>query len=130
MVRRGGEEDAQVVGEADHDAANEAGQQQVAMIMMKKAKRLSIKTQLKLNVLVFGILIRPTYEYEYLHPAFHDDAGWLVELPLPRALGTELAAVPVEHADAVVAAVRHHDQASGAAACRAGTGLCPRSPPG
>ena len=57
MVRRGGEEDAQVVGEADHDAANEAGQQQVAMIMMKKAMRLSIKTQLKLNVLVFGILI-------------------------------------------------------------------------
>ena len=57
MVRRGGEEDARVVGEADHDAANEAGQQQVAMIMMKKAKRLSIKTQLKLNVLVFGILI-------------------------------------------------------------------------
>ena len=116
MVRRGGEEDAQVVGEADHDAANEAGQQQVAMIMMKKAKRLSIKTQLKLNVLVFGILIRPTYEYEYLHPAFHDDAGWLVELPLPRALGAELAAVPVEHADAVVAAVSHHDQALGRAA--------------
>ena len=54
MVRGGGEEDAQVVGEADHDAANEAGQQQVAMIVMK---RLRIKTQLKLNVLVFGILI-------------------------------------------------------------------------
>ena len=27
MVRRGGEEDAQVVGEADHEAAREAGQQ-------------------------------------------------------------------------------------------------------
>ena len=47
MVRGGGEEDAQVVGEADHDAANEAGQQQVTMIMMKKAMRLSINTQLK-----------------------------------------------------------------------------------
>ena len=31
MVRRGGEEDAQVVGKPDHDAANEGGQQQVAM---------------------------------------------------------------------------------------------------
>ena len=76
-------------------------------------------------------MIRPTFHCEYLHPvvvlvrdhepvhAVHDDAGRPVELPLPRALGAELAveaAVPVEDADAVVAAVGHHDQALGCAA--------------
>ena len=61
------------------------------------------------------VLVR---DHEPVH-AVHDDAGRPVELPLPRALGAELAveaAVPVEDADAVVAAVGHHDQALGCAA--------------
>ena len=57
------------------------------------------------------VLVR---DHEPVH-AVHDDAGRPVELPLPGALGAELAveaAVPVEHADAV----SHHDQALGRAA--------------
>ena len=69
------------------------------------------------------VLVR---DHEPVH-AVHDDAGRPVELPFPGALGAELAveaAVPVEHV------VRHHDQALQHVLYRAGTGLCPRFPPG
>ena len=51
--------------------------------------------------------------------AVQADAGRSVELTLPRTLHPELvvkAPVPVEHADPVVAPVRHHDEAGAGAA--------------